>query len=123
MLILDFEHRLWVIIFKQERAPQQMFTYLKSTIETLKKWKLFKVNNKTPEWLSTLLTLDIIHYFFQCPAVECEQANACCVPPYQFINPEITYCRNYSHMYKNLSEIISKDSQEKTVIQSRAVVP
>ena len=26
-------------------------------------------------------------------------------------------------MYKNLSEIISKDSQEKTVIQSRVVVP
>ena len=29
--------RLWVIIFTQERAPRQTCTYLKSTIETLKK--------------------------------------------------------------------------------------
>ena len=34
---LDFEYRLWVIIFAQERALRQTFTYLKSTIETLKK--------------------------------------------------------------------------------------
>ena len=120
---LDLQDRLWVIIFTQERAPRQAFTYLKSTIGTLKKWKIFKVNYKTPERLSTVLNLDIIHYFLQCPAVEFEEANACCVPPYQLINAEITYCRNYSQMYENLSEIISKDSQEKTVIQSRAVVP
>ena len=43
---LDFKNRLWVIIFTQERAPRQALTYLKSIIETLKKWKLFKVNNK-----------------------------------------------------------------------------
>ena len=34
---LDFEYKLWVIMFTQERAPRQTFTYLKSTIETLKK--------------------------------------------------------------------------------------
>ena len=34
---LDFEYKFWVIIFTQERAPQQTFTYLKSTTETLKK--------------------------------------------------------------------------------------
>ena len=34
---LDFEYRLRVIIFTQERAPRQTFTYLRSTIETLKK--------------------------------------------------------------------------------------
>ena len=43
---LDIENRLWVIIFTQRRAPLQAFSYLKSTIKTLKKWKLFKVNNK-----------------------------------------------------------------------------
>ena len=58
---LDLENRPWVIIFTQERAPRQAFTYLKSTIETLKKWKLFKVNNKTPERLSTLLIVNFGH--------------------------------------------------------------
>ena len=53
---LDLENRLWVIVFTQERAPRQVFTYLKSTTETLKMWKFVKVNNKTPERLSTLLT-------------------------------------------------------------------
>ena len=43
---LDLENRLWEIIFTQERAPREAFTYLKSTIETLKKRKIFNVNNK-----------------------------------------------------------------------------
>ena len=44
---LDFEYRLWVIIFTQERAPRQTFTYLKSTIETLKKSvKIIQSNNR-----------------------------------------------------------------------------
>ena len=66
---LDLENRLWVIIFTQERVPRQAFTYLKSTIETLKKWKLFKVNNKTPERLSTLLIVNFGHnsLFFLVP--------------------------------------------------------
>ena len=34
---LDIENRLWVIIFTQKRAPRQAFSYLKSTIKTLKK--------------------------------------------------------------------------------------
>ena len=36
---VDFEHRLWVIIFTQETGPRKAFTYLKPTIETLKKVK------------------------------------------------------------------------------------
>ena len=43
---LDFENRLWVIIFTEERALRQAFTYLKWTKETQKKWKLFNVNIK-----------------------------------------------------------------------------
>ena len=44
---LDFEYKFWVIIFTQERAPQQTFTYLKSTKKHWRKvWKLFKANNK-----------------------------------------------------------------------------
>ena len=38
-------------------------------------------------------------------AVDFEHVKVCWVPPYQFINAEITYCRNYWQMYKNLSEI------------------
>ena len=38
-------------------------------------------------------------------AVDFEQVNVFWVPPYQFISAEITYCRNYWQMYKNLSEI------------------
>ena len=48
--------------------------------------------------------------FSSVSAVEFEQVNVCWVPPYQFINAEITYCCTYLQMYKNLSEIISKDS-------------
>ena len=43
--------------------------------------------------------------FLSVSAVDFEQVNVCWVPPYQFINAEITYCRNYWHMYENLSEI------------------
>ena len=50
------------------------------------------------------------------------KVNIYCVPTYQFINAEIRQCRNYWHMYKNTSEIISKDSWQKTVIESRVVV-
>ena len=38
-------------------------------------------------------------------AVDFEQVNVCWVTPYQFINAEITYCRNYWKMHKNLGEI------------------
>ena len=37
---LDFEYRLWVILFTQERAPRQTLIYLKLTTETLKKVKI-----------------------------------------------------------------------------------
>ena len=46
-LSLEFEYRLWVIIFTQERVPKQTFTTVTSTIEALKKmWILFKADNK-----------------------------------------------------------------------------
>ena len=45
----------WVIIFTQERALWQTFTYSKSTMETLKKvWIMFKVYNKNTRKLSTV---------------------------------------------------------------------
>ena len=43
--------------------------------------------------------------FSSVSAVDCEQVNVCWVQSYQFINIEITYCRNYQQTYKNLSEI------------------
>ena len=55
------ENRLWAIIFPQERAPRQALTYFKLTIQTMKKGKLFEVNNKTPEGLSTLLIVNFGH--------------------------------------------------------------
>ena len=60
---LDFENRLWEIIFTQERAQRQTFTYLKSTIETLKKKceNYSKLTIKTPERLSTLLIVNFGH--------------------------------------------------------------
>ena len=38
-------------------------------------------------------------------AVDFEQVKVCWVPPYQFINAEITHCRNYWQMYTNPSKI------------------
>ena len=43
--------------------------------------------------------------FSSVSAVDCEQVNVCWVQSYQFINIEITYCRNDQQTYKNLSEI------------------
>ena len=54
----------WVIIFTQERALRQTFTYLKATIETLKKKS---VNNesskliKTQERLSAVIICNFGH--------------------------------------------------------------
>ena len=57
--------------------------------------------------------------FLSVSAVDFEQVNVCWVPPYQFINAEITYCRNYWQMYENLSEI----EVHKKRVWSKAVVP
>ena len=52
-------------------------------------------------------------------AVDFEQVNVCWVPPYQFINAQITCWRNYWPMYKNLSEI----EVHKKRVWSRVVAP
>ena len=59
------------------------------------------------------------HAFFIVSAVDFEQVNVCWIPPYQFINAEITYCLNYWQMYKNLGEI---DVHKKSM-KSKLVVP
>ena len=48
-------------MFTQERAPRQTLTYLKSTIETLKKKceNYSKLATKTPEQLSTLFIVNL----------------------------------------------------------------
>ena len=59
---LDFEYRLSVIIFTQKRDPRQAFTYIKSTIETLKKGENYsKLTIKTPERLSNLFIVNFGH--------------------------------------------------------------
>ena len=57
--------------------------------------------------------------FLSVSAVDFEQENVCWVPPYQFINAEITYCRNYWQMYENLTEI----EVHKNRVWSKVVVP
>ena len=57
--------------------------------------------------------------FLSVSAVDFEQVNVCWVPPYQFINAEITCCRNYWQMYENLSEI----EFHKKRVWSKVVVP
>ena len=42
--------------------------------------------------------------FSSVSAVDFEEVKVCWVPPYQFINAEITYCHNYWQIYRNLSE-------------------
>ena len=57
---------------------------------------MFKVNNKV-----TVFTVSFRHIsylftpFSSVYTVGLEQVNVCWVPPFQFINVEITYCCNY----------------------------
>ena len=121
---LDFEYRLWVIIFTQERASRQTFAYLKSTIETFEKSEDYlNLTIKTPERLSTLSIVNFVHnlLFFVVPCCWL-WTSKCLLGPTLFINTEMTYGCNYWQIYKILSEIISKELQEKIVIQSRVVV-
>ena len=92
--------RLWVIIFTKERSPRQKFTYSKSTRETLNS-KVTRTTFYCMHWKLWVYFLP----FSSVSAVDFEHVNVCLVPPYQFIKDEITYCRNYWQMYKNLSEI------------------
>ena len=106
--------RLWVIIFTKERSPRQKFTYSKSTRETL--------NSKDTRTIFCCIYCKVwVHFmpFFIVSAVDFEQVNVCWIPPYQFINAEITYCLNYWQMYKNLGEI---DVHKKSM-KSKLVVP
>ena len=57
--------------------------------------------------------------FSSVSAVDFEQVNVCWVQPYQFMNADITYCRNYWQMYKNLSEI----EVHKKRVWSKVVAP
>ena len=50
------------MIFTQERAPRQTFTYSNSTTETLRKCeKCLKLTIKTPERLSTVFIVNLEH--------------------------------------------------------------
>ena len=98
---LDFECRLLVMIIPQERAPRQkLYLFKVNNRNTGKKCENYsKLTIKTAQRLSTeLLTLDIILSFFQCPAVNFEQVN---VPPYQFINVEITLLQLLTYVQKS----------------------
>ena len=54
--------RLWVTTFTQERAPQQIFTYSKSILETLKRREICsKLTIKTPERRSAVFSINLIH--------------------------------------------------------------
>ena len=106
--------RLWVIIFTKERSPRQKFTYSKSTRETLNS-KVTRTTFYCMHWKLWVYFLP----FSSVSAVDFEHVNVCLVPPYQFINAEITYCRNYWQMYKNLSEI----EVHKKRVWSKVVAP
>ena len=57
--------------------------------------------------------------FFSVSAIGFKQVNVCWVPPYQFMNAEITYWYNYWQMYKNPSEIAA----DKKRLRSKVVAP
>ena len=106
--------RLWVKIFTWERAPRQKFAYSKSTIETL--------NSKDTRTTFYCIYCKLWAYFMPFSSVlpvDFEQVNVCWVSPYKFINAEMTYCRNYWQMYKNLSEI----EAHKKRVWSKVVAP
>ena len=100
--------RLWAIMFTQERAPRQTFTYSNSTTEALKiKCEICSMLAiKTSGQRCTLFIVNLEHISLLFILFSCWPE----VPPYQFINVEITCCCNYWQTCKNLSEIKRKDS-------------
>ena len=71
-------------------------------------WNRFKVNNKDSRTTFYCIYCWLWVYFTPFSSVSVivfEEVKVCCVPPYQFINTEITYFWNYWQMYKNLSEV------------------
>ena len=61
----------------------------------------------TPERLSIVFIVNFGHISFLFSGVfvvDFGQTNNFCIPPYQLINAEITYCCDYWQMDKNLSE-------------------
>ena len=97
-----------------ERAPQQNITHSKSAIETL--------NSKDTRTTFYCIYCKLLAYFMPFSsvlAVDFEQVNVWWVPRYLFINAEITCCRNYQQMYKNLSEI----EVHKKRVRSKVVAP
>ena len=71
---------------------------------------MFKVNNKNTKTTFYCVYWQLWTYITPCFSVftvNFEQVNVCWVPPYQFINAEITYRCSYQQMCKNLSEIVA----------------
>ena len=96
------------------KSSSKKFVYSKSTIETL--------NSKYTRTTFYCIYCKLWAYFIPFSTVlpvDFEQVNVCWVSPYQFINAEITYCRNYWQMYKNLSEI----EVHKKRVWSKVVAP
>ena len=82
-------------MFIQERVPPTIIYLIKvSNRNTKNKCEIgSKLTIKTAEQLSTVFIVNWICFtpFSSVPVIVFEEVKVCCVPPYQFINTEITY--------------------------------
>ena len=99
---LSNEVILWVMIFTQEKnSSTNIFLFIVNNRNTRKRCEICsKLTIKTPQRRSTVFIVNFehisyLHLFSSVSTVGFEQVNVCWVPPYQFINVDITYCCNY----------------------------
>ena len=103
-------------IYTRKSSPTNIYPFKVNNRNIEEKCKNYsKLTVKTQKRLSALLIVNFGHnlLLFLVSCCYSEQLNVCWIPPYQFVNSEITYCCTYLQMYKNISEIISKDSYKK----------
>ena len=89
-------------IYRGKNSSTNIYLFIMNNSNTRKRCEICsKLTIKSPQRRSTVFIVNFEHISYLFTPFTCastvgfEQINACCVPPFQFINIEITYCCNY----------------------------
>ena len=91
-----------MIFAQEENSSTNIYLFIVNNSNTRKRYEICsKLTIKSPQRRSTVFFVNFEHIsyhfilFSSVSTVGFEQVNVYRVPPYQFINVEITYCCNY----------------------------